>query len=95
MDNGVGIDCGSGGGMGGGGQRGKNWDFNRITIKIILKINKRLLSNGDTKVRYYTHAISENHIGHFKPLIFLLLMTKAVKHGKLNQKKYIIFPSGP
>ena len=38
MDNSVGIDCGSRGGeggeLGGGGQRGKNWDNgNRITIK--------------------------------------------------------------
>ena len=33
MDNGVGIDCGVGG-VGGGGQRGKNWDnYNRIIIK--------------------------------------------------------------
>ena len=30
--NGVGINCGSRGGLGGGGQRGKNWDnSNRIT----------------------------------------------------------------
>ena len=34
MDNSVGIDCGSWGGMDEGGQGGKNWDnCNRITIK--------------------------------------------------------------
>ena len=44
MDNNVEIDCGSrGGGMGGGGQRGKNWDnCNRITLK---KLNKKCLQH--------------------------------------------------
>ena len=36
MDNSVGIDCGSGKGMGRGGQKGENWDHcNRITIRMI------------------------------------------------------------
>ena len=38
MDNRVGNDCGSGGGLGGGGQRGENWgNCNRITIKFLIK----------------------------------------------------------
>ena len=42
LDNCVRMDYGSRGGMGGGGQRGKNWDnCNRITIKNdLIKINK-------------------------------------------------------
>ena len=41
MDNRVGIDCGSGGGMGTGEQKGKNWDnYNRTTVKYLLKNNK-------------------------------------------------------
>ena len=36
MDNSVGIDCGSEGGMGGEGQKEKNWDnCKSITIKMI------------------------------------------------------------
>ena len=36
--NSVGIECGTRGGIVGGGQRGKNWDnCNRITIKNDLK----------------------------------------------------------
>ena len=31
---------GVGGGMGGGGQQGKKWDFNRITLKNHLKIKE-------------------------------------------------------
>ena len=39
----MGIDCGSGGGMGGGGQREKNWNnYNRITIRN-LKQKKKIL----------------------------------------------------
>ena len=39
-DNSVGIDCGSGGGLGGQGQNGESWDkCNIITIKkFFLKI---------------------------------------------------------
>ena len=38
------LTVGMGGGMGGGGQRRKNWDnCNRITIKMILKINNKIL----------------------------------------------------
>ena len=34
MDNGEGIDCGEGGELGGGEQKGKNWDnCNRINNK--------------------------------------------------------------
>ena len=41
MDTSVGTDCGSRGGPGGGGQRGKNWDnCNRTTIKYLIKKRK-------------------------------------------------------
>lgn len=47
MDYSVKIDCGSGsGGMGGEGQRRKNWDiYNRITIKTLNKNVYNRVSN--------------------------------------------------
>ena len=36
------LTAGAGAGMGGGGQRGENWDnCNRMTIKMILKIKNK------------------------------------------------------
>ena len=42
MDNGVGIDRGSGGQVGGGRQRGKNWDnCNSISNKVLKEKKNR------------------------------------------------------
>ena len=45
MDNGEGIDCGEGGELGGGEQKGKNWDnCNRISNKKIFSLFDFLFS---------------------------------------------------